>query len=289
VATSIALATPGSTKKDKFSFSVPGQLKPDAEVGKPYRYSLCVGIQTKLHCGTLLKDAKNPHGGHSPYRIEKRFAADESIPRNLKLSSNGLLAGTPIPQAVPKVDVPRGGRLYRFTVCAIDDKADFVCRRTSLFVKAAATAPSSVTGTLQERVTERPASDLTFTSTGDGKFTLTIAKDGTVQGAGEIRRAYSYSGACSIQASDSATLTIGGTADLAKKSLSMSFSAPEPPTVTRRCGSYTVSTSSPAFRFPGLGKVTLELKPGATFEDPRNQPCGPSDTCIVRVAIGEIK
>ncbi len=158
----------------------------------------------------------------------------------------------------------------------------------SPFLEKASAAQSEVNGTMQERVTEHPTGDIVYNSRGDGTFSFKILDDGSVQGKGEIQRTYTLSGAgCNIEKSDSGTVNISGKADLSSKKIRLNFTGDASIVASYQCGDVTVGVYSPTYRFSDL-KVDLVLEAGAMFEDPHNQPCEPSDICIIRIAIGQI-
>lgn len=265
---------------------------PDATVGQRYEFSFCVPRPPGgRFCGPPFHKARNPSGGVGRYgfRIATGF-----VPRGLRLllQPGGVLRGVPEPGTEKtrlRPGAPEG--LWFFTVCAEDNPGatfvprQLVCRKARLRVRG---GRRRVTGTLQERVVERPTSAFTFSSSGDGDFTLTIAADGSVGGTAEIERTWTMSGACSRQGTDTGTMTVNGTADFAAATLRMTFEREEPAPAPFTCGSLSGLLYSPTYRFTRLGPITLRLRQGGAFEDTRNEPCGPADSCVVRVTIATV-
>ncbi|MBI4288280.1 MAG: Ig-like domain-containing protein [Chloroflexi bacterium] len=111
------IAPPGNllsvtTGTGPFEFNPPAVL-PAAAAGKPYSFSF-----------------SDPAGGSPPYRFQ--YGATGGFPPfGLMLGKDGRLAGTPQQAAA--------ARNYVFNVCAVDSKADFVCREVSLTLNAPVT------------------------------------------------------------------------------------------------------------------------------------------------------
>ncbi|MEK7215364.1 MAG: hypothetical protein AAB289_07215, partial [Chloroflexota bacterium] len=78
---------------------------------------------------------RNPTGGSPPYHFQYGTMGGFP-PFGVALGKDGQLTGTPHPAT--------GGKAYRFTVCAVDLKGDFVCREVSLTVTGAAQPPPVV-------------------------------------------------------------------------------------------------------------------------------------------------
>jgi len=125
----------------KFQFTAPATL-PAADAGKPYLpngqpFSFCdpptVGFTTQ--CPPPGSSARNPSGGSPPYHFQYGTMGGFP-PFGMALGKDGQLTGTP--------NAATAGKTYRFTVCAVDLKADFVCREVSLTVTGAAQPPPVV-------------------------------------------------------------------------------------------------------------------------------------------------
>lgn len=274
-----SLVLPASAQDaGRIRFTAPKQL-PGAFVGWPYAHSFCNGPQSKLHCGTLLVDAKNPSGGSPPYTFFKKPLTG-SIPWGLKLSLNGLLVGTPTAKAVGTA----ASKAWSFPVCVKDNRASTQCARNATRLIVRRERP--LAGALVERVTEPIVTGVNFKSTGDGTFSATIAPGGMVKGTGEIKRTWTISGNCSIERTDSATVTVAGTASPSKGTVTLTFAAPQSQTPFQ-CGGISGFVLSPALRFTEL-EVTLPVKKGATYEDAQNEPCNPGGSCLVRVTLTKV-
>jgi len=150
----------GSLSGIAFQFNPPAVL-PEATAGKSYLFSFCQPMpQTRTSpCGPM-PPTSDPKGGSPPYHFQYGTMGGFP-PFGLTLGKDGHLDGTP--------EKATAGKTYRFTVCAVDLKADQVCREVSLTVSAAPT----------------PASTLTGPWTGKALLTTTVT-GGTCEYAGDI-------------------------------------------------------------------------------------------------------
>ncbi|MBI4219649.1 MAG: hypothetical protein HY682_05845 [Chloroflexi bacterium] len=166
---------------------------PQAEAGRPYQpngqpFSFCDPPTTgpTTQCPPPGTTARNPSGGSPPYHFQLGTAGGFP-PIGLSLGKDGQLTGTP--------DLATGGKTYRFTVCAVDLKADSVCREVSIAVAGGATpapipapkptASPTLTPTTQPRV--RSSAKITSitcvaNSTGGIVTTVSYTASGTATG-----------------------------------------------------------------------------------------------------------
>lgn len=127
-----------TTGTPKFQFNAPSTL-PQAEAGKRYlpngqAFSFCdpptTGFTTQ--CPPPGTTARNPSGGSPPYHFQYGTLGGFP-PFGLALGKDGQLTGTP--------HASTAGRTYRFVVCTVDLKADFVCRDVSITIGGAPPPP----------------------------------------------------------------------------------------------------------------------------------------------------
>ena len=125
----------------KFQFNAPLTLPP-AESDKPYLpngqpFSFCdpPTVSFTTQCPPPGTTERNPSGGSPPYHFQYGTLGGFP-PFGMALGKDGQLTGTPRPGT--------GGRTYRFTVCAVDLKADYVCREVSLFVTPVQPTPTPI-------------------------------------------------------------------------------------------------------------------------------------------------
>jgi len=120
-----------TTGTPPFQFSAPAAL-PSADDSKPYMpngqpYSFCDPPTTgpTISCPPPGSTAMNPSGGSPPYHFQYGTLGGFP-PFGLSLGKDGQLTGTP--------NAATTGKTYSFVVCAIDLKADYVCRNVSIAV-----------------------------------------------------------------------------------------------------------------------------------------------------------
>ena len=128
-----------TTGTPKFQFTAPPVLTP-ADAGKPYLpngqpFSFCdpPTVNFTMPCPPPGSAARNPTGGSPPYHFQYGTMGGFP-PFGMALGKDGQLTGTPHPATA--------GKTYRFTVCAVDLKADFVCREVSISVAGAPPTPT---------------------------------------------------------------------------------------------------------------------------------------------------
>gem|GEM_PF-4329773 len=119
-----------TTGTPKFQFNTPATLVP-AVAGKPYNlppFSFCdpptIGFTTQ--CPPPGTTARNPSGGSPPYHFQLGTVGGFP-PFGMYLGKDGQLTGTPHKSTA--------GKTYRFVVCAVDLRGDFVCREVSIKVE----------------------------------------------------------------------------------------------------------------------------------------------------------
>lgn len=175
-----------TTGTPPFQFNAPTAL-PQAEAGKPYLpngqpFSFCdpptTGFTTQ--CPPPGTNARNPSGGSPPYHFQHGTLGGFP-PFGMYLGKDGQLTGTP--------HSATAGKTYRFTVCAVDLRADFVCREVSLTVSGTtATAtptplPTPPIPPAPQRIT--PSGTITSLSCSrspSNRTTVIFTASGTVKG-----------------------------------------------------------------------------------------------------------
>ncbi len=129
-----------------FQFDPPANLPP-AQAGKPYpEFSFCLPSPAThtTACGPF-PQATTPSGGAPPYhfQVERGFP-----PFGLYLLKDGQFYGTP--------HASTGGQTYPFTVCAVDLRANAVCRDVSILVEASIAPTPTPAPTARPTSTTRP-------------------------------------------------------------------------------------------------------------------------------------
>ncbi|MDP3062611.1 MAG: hypothetical protein Q8O40_05300, partial [Chloroflexota bacterium] len=171
-----------ATGTPKFQFTALATL-PAADPGKPYQpngqpFSFCdpptIGFTTQ--CPPPGSTERNPSGGSPPYHFQYGTLGGFP-PFGLSLGKDGQLTGTPHPSTV--------GKTYRFTVCAIDLKADFVCREVSITVTGTAPTPTPPSPTPTPRPTATPTAVQIPIS-----FAITSASCRYLRSTGPVDREY---------------------------------------------------------------------------------------------------
>ncbi len=169
-----------TTGTTPFQFNVP-QTLPPADAGKLYLpdgqpYSFCdpptTGFTTQ--CPPPGSTARNPNGGIAPYHFQYGTLGGFP-PFGMSLGKDGQLTGTP--------KAASAGKTYTFTVCAVDLKADYVCRQVSIVVSGPPTPTPTPTATPTRTPTPTPT---TIAST-PLAFAITSASCQYLRGTGYDR------------------------------------------------------------------------------------------------------
>ncbi len=118
----------------------------NGDVDEPYSYSFCkpdLSLTSNL-CGGPFDTTTDPTGGEPPYTFQLDTMGGFP-PHSIILNLNGMLTGTPSVAGETE-----------FTVCAVDQTKEKVCREKSLLVLPSATSPTTEPSTTPPPTTPPP-------------------------------------------------------------------------------------------------------------------------------------